>query len=198
MRSATGKSPAISGYDAASAARGSSTTTRPSRAAYAAKIEKPAPRSRLSAPQSATRRPAASRTRRAASVHCAASTRACDAGTAPGSTWRSRSMPGILISTEETRRLRVPGGKIGGNVEPEHERERQVHEHRGEGRLVSEWLGDGIAEHHRLHAAENRGERHPQRGQQDGRGPRVLPHRRGGDQEPASEYAEGRHAQDGA
>ncbi len=54
----------------------------------------------------------------------------------------------------------------------------------------------GLAEHHRLHAAEDRGERDAERQQQDRRRPRLLAHRRGEDQELAREHAERRQAED--
>ena len=72
-----------------------------------------------------------------------------------------------------------------------------MHEHRHERWLVRERLDVGVAEHHRLHAAEHRGECDAEGEQQEGRGPRVLAHGGGEDEEFAREHAEGRHAQDG-
>ena len=57
-------------------------------------------------------------------------------------------------------------------------------------------LTRGLAEHHRLHLAEDRGERDAEREQQERRRPRLLAHRRGEDQELAGEHAERRHAED--
>src|ERR1043165_9209903 len=94
--------------------------------------------------------------RRAHSIHWSEVTRANAAGTAPARGWGSKV---ALMSPEEPRRLRVPRREGGRNVEPEHQPESEMDEDRRERRLVGELRHAGVAENHRLHAAEDGGER---------------------------------------
>ena len=61
---------------------------------------------------------------------------------------------------------------------------------------MREPLQRGVAENHRLHAAEHRRKRDAERDQQERRRPRLLAHRRRDDEELAREDAERRHAED--
>ena len=91
----------------------------------------------------------------------------------------------------------IPAGEIGRDVEPEHQHERRdARTPAAAPAGAAGGLHRGLAEHHRLDPAEDRGEGHAQRQQQERRRPRLLAHRRGEDQELAREDAERRHAED--
>src|SRR6185503_19041895 len=201
MRPAAGNTDDMSGNEVP--VTGSDSTIRPSRAASAAWAANPRSSLRASLPQNATSRPPCSATWRQASIHCAASTSARYPGTAPGigatSMFRPSSFmcPSHRFSPDQHSGLPIPRRQVWRNENPQHEYQREMQEHRDQRRRMRQSRHFRLAKYHRLHFAEDRGESHAERYQQDRRRPRLLAHRGSKDNELAREHTERRDAEDG-
>ena len=100
-----------------------------------------------------------------------------------------------LSAPRSARSPAVPVGEKRRDVEPEHQHQRRCVNTGSKRRHVRLALRRG-AEDHRMQAAEEAGEGHAKRRQQDRREPGLLLHRGGQDQELAGEHPERRKAGD--
>src|ERR1035437_8647172 len=172
-------------------------TSAPSGRRNAAWMEKPPSRSQSSVPQ---------RVRKVAPISFNSSMALCHS-TAPRLAWLQGMFEGsgtigcsneskfIGLSSDQPRCGAIPGRKRGRHVNAQHQHHCEMNEDRHKRWRVRQRLTFGVAEDHRLDAAEDGGERDSKRDQEEWSGPGMLTHRSGEDEKFAGEHAEGRHAQ---